>query len=214
MAAIKYEKQKESKMRVITSNSRNFTSDRTSMAKNQLQPNTWVDAYADYLFNYAIARINDAEIAKDLVQETFLAGLKSAKNYKGDAAERTWLIAILKRKVIDHYRKTNSKKGKAEVKINYSAQTDSEGDWLEEQIADPFSNYEHSNLENEELGLAIQSCIGKLPQKQAQVFSMKTIQGISTEDICKELDINPSNLWVMIHRARTALMGCLNETWY
>ena len=38
--------------------------------------------------------------------------------------------------------------------------------------------------------------------------------GISTEDICNELDINPSNLWVMIHRARTALMGCLNETWF
>ncbi|MAU71876.1 MAG: RNA polymerase subunit sigma-70 [Pseudozobellia sp.] len=184
------------------------------MAENSLQPENWVDAYADYLFNYAISRISDAEIAKDLVQETFLAGLKSAKNYKGDAAERTWLIAILKRKVIDYYRKSNSKKGKAEVKINYSAQTDAEGDWLEEQIADPFSNFEHDDLENEELGNAIQSCIAKLPAKQAQVFTMKTIQGISTEDICNELDINPSNLWVMIHRARTALMGCLNETWF
>ena len=43
---------------------------------------------------------------------------------------------------------------------------------------------------------------------------MKTIQGMSTEDICNELGINPSNLWVMIHRARTALMGCLNESWF
>ncbi len=48
-------------------------------------------------------------MAKDLVQETFFAGFKSAKNYKGDATERTWLIAILKRKIIDHYRKINSK---------------------------------------------------------------------------------------------------------
>jgi len=184
------------------------------MTTHKLNPDNWVDQYADYLFNFAVARVSDAEIAKDLVQETFFAGLKSAKNYKGDAAERTWLIAILKRKVIDHYRKINSNKGKAEVRMSYSASSDSEGDWLEEQVADPYSKLENSPMENEELGMAIQDCISKLPRKQATVFTMKTIQGISTEDICNELGINPSNLWVMIHRSRTALMGCLNENWY
>ncbi|GAB4515678.1 MAG: sigma-70 family RNA polymerase sigma factor [Allomuricauda sp.] len=184
------------------------------MAKHKLQPDNWVDQYADYLFNYAVSRVSDAEIAKDLVQETFFAGLNSAKNFKGDAAERTWLVSILKRKVIDHYRKINSKKGKAEVRINYSSDSDAEGDWLEQQVADPFSKDGDNILENEELGLAIQDCITKLPQKQALVFKLKTIQGMSTEDVCNELDINPSNLWVMIHRARTALMGCLNENWF
>ncbi len=213
MAALKFTPKKEN-LKVVTSNSVIFESDSKKMARHQLYPDTWVDAYADYLFNYAVARVSDAEIAKDLVQETFFAGLKSAKNFKGDAAERTWLIAILKRKVIDHYRKINSNKGKAEVRMSYSSSSDSEGDWLEEQVADPFSTPENNDMENEELGLAIQSCIGKLPKKQAQVFKMKTIQGVSTEDICNELGINPSNLWVMIHRARTALMGCLNENWY
>ncbi len=181
---------------------------------HQLQPDTWVDLYADYLYNYAIARISDPEIAKDLVQETFFAGLKSAKNYQGTATERTWLIAILKRKVIDYYRKINSKKGKAEVRINYNTDQDTEGDWLEEQVADPTSILENDFIENEELGLAIQECISKLPPKQSTVFKMKTIKGLSTEDICNELGINPSNLWVMVHRARTALMGCLNENWF
>ncbi|MDF0708985.1 sigma-70 family RNA polymerase sigma factor [Flagellimonas okinawensis] len=184
------------------------------MAKHKLQPDNWVDQYADYLFNYAVSRVSDAEIAKDLVQETFFAGLNSAKNYKGDAAERTWLVSILKRKVIDHYRKINSKKGKAEVRINYNSDSDAEGDWLEQQVADPYSQDGDNVLENEELGFAIQDCITKLPKKQALVFRLKTIQGMSTEDVCNELDINPSNLWVMIHRARTALMGCLNENWY
>ncbi len=214
MAALNYIGENEKKLKVIKSNSITFDNDTTRMAEHQLKPETWVDLYADYLFNYAIGRISDAEVAKDLVQETFMAGLKSAKNYKGDAAERTWLIAILKRKVIDHYRKINSKKGKAEVRMNYSSQTDAEGDWLEEQVADPFSSFENSDIENKELGLAIQSCISKLPKKQALVFTMKTIQGVSTEDICNELGINPSNLWVMIHRARTALMGCLNQNWF
>ncbi|EAR02153.1 sigma-70 family RNA polymerase sigma factor [Maribacter sp. HTCC2170] len=184
------------------------------METHQLHPETWVDQYADYLFNFAVARVSDAELAKDLVQETFFAGLKSAKNYKGTAAERTWLIAILKRKVIDHYRKINSKKGKAEVRMKYSSHSESDGDWLEEQVADPLSILENDKIENEELGLAIQECISKLPKKQSLVFSMKTVQGMSTEDICKELGINPSNLWVMIHRARAALMGCLNQNWF
>lgn len=185
-----------------------------SMSVHKLQPNTWVDAYADYLFNYAVVRVNDEEIAKDLIQETFMAGLNSAKNFKGQATERTWLIAILKRKIIDHYRKINSKKGKAEVRLQYNASSDSEGDWLEEQVADPSSTKENDVLENEELGLAIQSCIEKLPVNQRQVFTMKTVRGLATEDICKELNINPSNLWVTIHRARTALMGCLNQNWF
>lgn len=187
---------------------------KTYMTSHSLYPETWVDQYADYLFNYAVTRVSDSEIAKDIVQETFFAGLKSAKNFKGDAAERTWLVAILKRKVIDHYRKINSNKGKAEVRMSYSSNVDSDGDWLEEQVADPYSVLENDAMENEELGLAIQECIAKLPKKQAHVFRMKTIQGISTEDICNELGINPSNLWVMIHRSRTALMDCLNQNWF
>lgn len=184
------------------------------MAEHQLYPDTWVDNYADYLFNYAVGRVSDSEVAKDLVSETFLAGLKSAKNYKGEAAERTWLIAILKRKVIDYYRKSNSKKGKAEVRMSFNSHDDSEGDWLEEKVADPNGNLADGSMENEELGLAIQACITKLPQKQAQVFRMKTIQGISTQEICNELGINPSNLWVLVHRARTMLMECLNQNWF
>lgn len=182
-------------------------------SQHGLHPDSWVDEYADYLFNYAIARVNDAELAKDLVQETFFAGLNSAKNFKGTASERTWLVAILKRKVIDHYRKINSKKGKAEIRVSYR-DGDNEGSWLEEQVADPFSSSENDRIENEELGQAIQDCIAKLPEKQAKVFTMKTIQGLSTEDICNELEINPSNLWVLVFRARTALMGCLNTSWF
>ncbi|VAW13999.1 Probable RNA polymerase sigma factor HI1459 [hydrothermal vent metagenome] len=191
-----------------------FDMGKKRMTVHQLNPETWVDAYADYLYNYAVARVSDAEIAKDLVQETFFASLKSAKNYKGQAAERTWLIAILKRKVIDHYRKISSKKGRAEMRMNYSSSSDLEGDWLEEQVADPYSILENSAIENEELGMAIQDCISKLPKKQAVAFNMKTIHDISTEGICNELGINPSNLWVMIHRARTSLMDCLNKNWF
>ena len=80
------------------------------MPKHQIDPNKWIDSYSDYLFNYTITRVRDRDTAQDLVQDTFFAGLKSMKNFKGEASERTWLISILKRKIIDHYRKINSKK--------------------------------------------------------------------------------------------------------
>lgn len=183
------------------------------MPEHQLHPNKWIDLYSDYLFNYTITRVNDRDMAQDLVQDTFLAGLKSMKNFKGEASERTWLISILKRKIIDYYRKINSNKGKAEVRITYNDE-ESEGDWLEERVADPFDKTAEDLMQNSELGDAIFDCLSKLPEKQAQVFRMKTIEGYETEDICKELNINASNLWVIIHRARTAMASCLEKNWY
>lgn len=183
------------------------------MPEQQINPNKWIDLYSDYLFNFTISRVNDREIAKDLVQDTFFAGLKSMKNFKGEASERTWLISILKRKIIDYYRKINSNKGKAEVRMSY-ATDENEGDWLEERVADPFDKTAEDTLENDELGNAIFDCLSKLPEKQATVFKMKTIEGLETETICNELNITASNLWVIIHRARIQMAECLEKNWF
>lgn len=181
--------------------------------KHKLNPDNWIQLYSDYLFNYTISRVNDREIAKDLVQETFLAALGAMKNFKGEANERTWLTAILKRKVIDYYRKINSNKGKAEVRMNFN-DVENEGEWLETKVSDPFDKTAEDQMENEELGLAIYDCMSKLNTKQAEVFKMKTILNMETEVICNELNITASNLWVMIHRARTAMAECLEKHWY
>ncbi|MCM4160474.1 sigma-70 family RNA polymerase sigma factor [Antarcticibacterium flavum] len=183
------------------------------MATNLIDPTKWVDKYSDYLFNYTIVRVNDRELANDLISETFLAGLKSMKNFKGEATERTWLISILKRKIIDHYRRINSNKGKAEVRINYSDESN-EGDWLEEQAPDRFDMTAEDIMENEELGTAILDCMNTLNEKQAKIFKMKTIEGFDTEAICNEFNITPSNLWVIIHRARVSLAECLEKNWF
>lgn len=182
------------------------------MSDHQLQPNKWIELYSDYLFNYTITRVNDREIAKDLIQDTFFAGLKSMKNYKGEASERTWLISILKRKIIDHYRKINSKKGQSEVRMSYNSD-ENEGDWIEERIEDNSSLNAQESIENSELGDAIYDCLDKLSEKQATVFKMKTILNYETETICNELNITPSNLWVIIHRARIAMAECMEKNW-
>jgi len=153
--------------------------DTKAMPSHKIDPTKWVDDYSDYLFNYTIARVNDRDMAQDLISD----------------------------------RKSNSKKGKAEVHINYKDE-ESEGDWLEERVADPFDKTAEDSLQNEELGEAIYRCLGKLPEKQAKIFRMKTIENIDTEVICNEFGITPSNFWVIIHRARTAMAGCMEKNWF
>jgi RNA polymerase sigma-70 factor (TIGR02943 family) len=186
------------------------------MAEEKVLLNTdkWIDNYADYLFNYAVVRVNDIDIAKDLVQDTFFAGLKSAKNFQGKSTERTWLVSILKRKVIDHYRKINSKKGQAEVRMNFYTDGENEGNWIEERVPQNWDNQSEKDIENRELKSQLELCINGLPEKYALVFRMKTIQEFETEEICKELDITSSNLWVIIHRARTQLRKCMEDNWF
>ena len=155
---------------------------------HKLNPTQWVTRYADYLYNYTIVRVNDHEVAQDIVSDTFLAGLKSKDNYKGEANERTWLVSILKRKIIDHYRKKNSQKGKAEVRMHYS-DTEEQGDWLEEKAPDVNQKNVEGHIENEELGEAIQNCLDTLQEKQATLFKLKTIQGVDTETLCNDFNI-------------------------
>ena len=182
--------------------------------KHGLTPYKWIDNYADYLYNFTISRVNNSDLAKDLVQETFLAGLKSAKNFQGKATERTWLVSILKRKIIDHYRKINSKKGQVEVRMDFYDDGENKGSWLEERVPQNWENASEKQIENEELRNQLEVCINKLPEKYAMVFRMKTVQEFETEEICKELGITSSNLWVMIHRARTQLRKCMEDNWF
>src|SRR5436190_21724511 len=68
-------------------------------------PGRWLDDHGDYLFKYASFRLRDDTAAEDAVQETFLAALKAYRKFEGRGSERTWLVGILKHKIIDHFRK-------------------------------------------------------------------------------------------------------------
>ncbi len=190
-------------------------------AKHTLEPLLWVERYGDYLYNYAIVRVNDPEKASDLVQDTFLAGLKAREKFQGRSAERTWLISILKRKIIDVYRKSYSSK----VSSMSEFQEDiSDGDFYRD--SDPFKGHwlegkgPHSNslipdgaLEQDELRLIIEKCISLLPSNLSAVFIMKMIDETESDEVCKELGITSSNLWVMLHRARLKMRNCIETYW-
>lgn len=193
----------------------------TEGEKHTLEPRLWVDRHGDYLYNYTIVRVNDSEKASDLVQDTFLAGLKAMKNFQGRSSERTWLISILKRKIIDTYRKNASSRESSLSEYEeqiwdgdyYRGAEPFKGHWLEGMGPNSHSLMPEGELEQAELMKIIELCISLLPPNLASVFIMKMIDEAESEEVCKELGISSSNLWVILHRARLKMRGCIESKW-
>ena len=68
-------------------------------------PLRWVDEHGDCLYRYALVRVRTPEVAEDLVQETLLVAVRSQDKFAGRSSQRSWLVGILKNKIVDHYRK-------------------------------------------------------------------------------------------------------------
>src|SRR5262245_15987472 len=103
-------------------------------ASRSFHPENWVDQHGDALFKYAMIRTRDASIAEELVQETLLAALQSHDKFAGQSSERTWLIGILKHKIIDHYRKVirlSAYDPDAEVRLEQPEIFQQSGEWID-----------------------------------------------------------------------------------
>ena len=179
-----------------------------------LNPNKWVDLYADALYSYALPRVNDAAVAEDLVQETFLSAWKAREGFKGEASEKSWLFTILKNKIIDYYRK------KAKDIVQPLADKDPSDRFFDEaehwtpddKPADWGIDYSAS-LDNKDFYRVLEACKNKLQQIQQSVFVMKYMEDLDAAEICKALGITASNYWVLIHRAKLQLRTCLEKNW-
>jgi RNA polymerase sigma-70 factor (TIGR02943 family) len=184
---------------------------------NQINPHQWVAEHADYLYTYTIARINDEEQAKDLVQETFLAALEKVDKFEGKSTERTWLTAILKNKIVDVYRKKSSGLVNADVNKAEQEQADffneADGHWTSERAPRQFGIDNHDPIVNKEFNQILQQCMQKLPALWMSVFTMKHMDDETTDLICAELKLTASNFWVIIHRTKLNLRACLQKNW-
>lgn len=173
-------------------------------------PETWMDQYGDVLYRFALFRVQDSTVAEDLVQETFLAALGAYKNFKGHSTLRTWLIAILKNKSVDHIRKKVKERRSDEMErlgngdgANFNGQAEwplRHAKWFDT----PLKLYARKELMD-----TLSNCLSKLPDRLAQAFIMREIDELSTKEICESLNITSANCWVILHRARRRLRACL-----
>ncbi len=177
-------------------------------------PERWVDEYGDYLYRYAWSRLRDETAADEVVQETFLAGIRFQDRFTGEGAERAWLLGILKRKLIDYIRMRNryDRDGSYEDTNDPSAQLfDQKGNWRADSFA---ADTPDGQLESKEIWDVVRNCLQHIPKGQADVFLLSVMEEMDSDQICSELDISPSNLWVRLHRARLALAKCVGARWF
>jgi RNA polymerase sigma-70 factor (ECF subfamily) len=178
-------------------------------------PETWVDAYGDNLFQFALMRVHDQTLAEDLVQDTLLAAFKGRHTFQGRSSEKTWLIGILKNKILDYFRK----KYREQPTDSIEATADRVADQFNEKNAWKVGPAEwtvnpDSQYEQQEFMEVMHQCLSTLPGRLAKLFVLREMEGFSTEKICKALDITATNSWVMLHRARAALRSCLENNWF
>lgn len=187
------------------------------MSKNE---HDWLNAHGDYLYRFALGRLRDPHLAEDVVQETFLAAIKSP-NFSEQSAPRTWLTGILKHKIIDLIRKQSKEQSVEDVEqvalenANFNVAGmddffDDNGHWTDKpQTWDIPDNA----LEQKQFLAILQNCMDKLPKKLANLFLLRDVLEDDNEQICKELDISSTNAWVMLYRARMGLRKCLEINW-
>ncbi len=169
-------------------------------------PKQWVDQYGDALFRYALIRVRDTEAAKDLVQEAFLAAIQARERFSGRSSPKTWLIGILKHKIVDHYRKVARESGNPD-RDPEDAAFGPNGRWRT-----PPTDWKTDPgvaLDRKEFWDALRRCLAELPPRQAAAFSLRELEGLDTEEIRQVFEATATNVWVLLHRARMGLRECL-----
>ena len=174
------------------------------------------EAHRAYLLRYASLQLRNAALAEDAVQDTLLAALTGQQRFAGRSAVRTWLVGILKHKIVDAIRKQSREVpvagGPGDARhAEFDALFRADGHWQDPQA--DWGNPEQT-LHQKEFFAVLEACLAKLSKQTAQVFMMREHLGTPTDEICKVLEITSTHCWVMLYRARMSLRACLQQKWF
>lgn len=170
------------------------------------------------LQRFALLQLRNAVHAEDAVQETLLAVLEKPDSFNGKSSLRTYVIGILKFKIIDFLRAGNRETQLAD----FAGEDQSDDDVVDHlfntnghtvEVASAWGAPETS-LQQQDFFKTLEICLEKLPAQTARVFMMREWLELSTEEICKDLALSTSNLWVLLYRARLRLRECLELNWF
>jgi RNA polymerase sigma-70 factor (ECF subfamily) len=169
------------------------------------------------LLRYAKLQLRNEAWAEDVVSETFLVALEKPQSFAGRSQLKTWLIGILKFKILDKFRE-NAK----EVTLPDS-DNEIDSDALESlmfkadgHFASPPSDWGNpeAGLKQKEFFVIMEACLENLPAQLGRLFLMREWLELPSDDICKELGLTSTNFYVQMHRARLRLRECLDLNWF
>ena len=172
---------------------------------------TLVDDHSDYLLSFAMTKLNDVELAKDLVQDALVSALTKLHTFENRSKLRTWLTSILNRKIIDHWRKAETRY--TDPISSFFIQSDPDKHWVLEKTGDSNIANIEDILSHEETMSELHDCLNTLPEKWKGIIASKYLEEKESDQICNDFDITSSNLWVIIHRTKLLLRDCLKNKW-
>jgi RNA polymerase sigma-70 factor (ECF subfamily) len=180
-------------------------------------PSDWLREHGDVLYRYARSQVGHRELAEDLVQETLLAAIRSHDRFAGRATIRTWLLSILRHKIVDHRRRTRSSASSIEAESAVSAEPVSarffSGKGLWKTSLASWKAPEHP-LEEREFWDVLDGCLDRLPPSLSAVFILRELEEMATAELLRALELSEVNLRVRLHRARLLLRECLEKHWF
>jgi RNA polymerase sigma-70 factor (ECF subfamily) len=175
-----------------------------------------IHAQRGYLLRIARLQLRDREVAEDVVQDTLVAALEGASRFSGKSSVKTWLVGILKHKIVDAIRQrmrepvmsTLAEDADLEPCEDFFDQT---GHWASRPAEWGDAT---ASLEQKEFLGVMDFCLEKLPPNQGRAFMLREVFELDAEEICKTLSVTSTNLWVLLYRARLALRQCLEQNWF
>lgn len=174
------------------------------------------------LYRYALIQLKDSAVADDAVQETLLAALQNKTGFSGKSSLRTWLIGILKHKIADYCRKQDLEPISFELVVGPSTNLEEEsetdffndnGSWNGGPATCTWADPEAS-MKQDEFWSIYETCQKALPANMANVFMLRELVGLETDEVCQETGISEANYWTTMHRARLRLRECLEIKWF
>lgn len=183
-----------------------------------LDPVVLLDGHGDYLYRYALLRTREAAIAEELVQETLLAAVRDGSKSADRASERGWLAGLLRQKLRDHFRRSSSPgepdsvPGNDPLKLDlFETSGEWIGHWRHDQAPVSWEVKTTDPVQSGAFWQAFNRCLADLPRRAVIAFTLREIDGLSSEEICELLSLSQGDLWVMLHCVRAKLRQALAQ---
>jgi len=170
----------------------------------------------DYLLKFARLQLRNETWAEDVVSEVVLAALNKPQAFGNRSQLKTWLVGILKHKVIDAIRQRKREVCLDDGENSHEDPLDYLGFKADGHYSEPPASWGNPEQQasSRQFFQVLEACAEQLPAMQGRLFLMREWLELSSEEICKELQLTPTNLYVQLHRARLRLRECLELNWY
>ncbi len=185
---------------------------------DQLHNPAFLQDLRQQMIKFAFLQLSSLPQAEDVVQEALTSAFQHLDSFKGRAAFKTWVFAILKNKIIDVIRQKSRLVAMTELfkdeesELSIDALFDASGHWHKYEAPQAWQSPEEM-MEQADFWMIFEACLNHLPAKYAQVFMMREVIELSSNEICSKLELSISNFNVLMYRSRTQLRECLENKW-